>query len=173
MDRLLEKIEQKVLLPVAIVSIFIMTCLTTFDAGGRYLLNWPIPGSYELTEKFLMVACFYFAVSYAYREGMNIRITLLVTRLPNSMRLFLNYIIQIIAILYCSSLCITAFMCNLPRLNEKVYLTQYTLPLMPIYISVPIGLMLLTLRMILDLWQIKDGKSGLFKEEEAEESQAV
>jgi len=173
MDRLLEKIEQNVLLPVAIVSIFIMTCLTTFDAGGRYLLNSPIPGSYEITEKFLMVACFYFAISYAYREGMNIRITLLVTRLPNSMRLFLNYIIQTIAILYCLSLCITAFMCNLPRLNEKLYLTNYTFPLMPIYLSVPIGLMILTFRMILDLWRIKYGKSGLFKEEETEDSHGV
>jgi TRAP-type C4-dicarboxylate transport system permease small subunit len=173
MDKLLEKIEQKVFLPAGIVSIFIMTCLTTFDAGGRYLLNMPIPGSYEITEKFLMVACFYFAISYAYREGVNIRITLLVTRLPNFVRLFLNYMIQIMAIFYCLSLSLTSFICNLPRLSEKVFQTNYTLPLMPVYLLVPIALMILTLRMILDLRQIKYGKSGLFKEEETEDSHGV
>ena len=173
MDKLLEKIEQKVFLPAAIVSIFIMTCLTTLDAGGRYLLNMPISGSYEITEKYLMVACFYFAISYAYREGVNIRITLFVTRLPNHIRLFLNYIIQIIAIFYCFSLSITAFICNLPRLSEKISLTNYNLPLMPVYMLVPMGLSILTLRMTLDLWQIKYGKSGLFKEEETEDSHAV
>ena len=173
MDKLLGKIEQKVFLPAALASLFIMTCLTTFDAGGRYLLNMPIRGAYEITERYIMVACFYFAISYAYREGVNIRITLLVSRLPNPIRLFLNYIIQIIAIFYCFSLSITAFICNLPRLSEKISLTDYTLPLMPVYLLIPMGLSLLTLRMILDLWQIKYGKSGLFKEEETEDSQAV
>jgi len=47
MNKLLEKIEQKIMLPAALASIFIMSCLTSFDTGARYLLNSPIVGAYD------------------------------------------------------------------------------------------------------------------------------
>jgi len=170
MDKLLEKIEQKVFLPSGLVCVFIMTLLTTCDTVGRYILRMPISGSYDIIENYLMIAIFYFIISYAYREGANIRITLFVEKLPRHMRLFFNYVVQVVAILYCLFLFVTSLLCNLPRLNEMLVLTKYNLPLMPVFLLIPIGLMLLTLRMIVDLWHIKDGKSGLFKEEAAEES---
>jgi len=174
MNKLLEMIEQKVMLPAAAVSVFIMCCLTSFDAGARYLLNSPIIGAYEITEKYLMVFCFYLGVNYAYRKGANIRVTLLVSRLPAHIKLSLNYIIQIIAIFYCLFLLVAAIETSLPRMTEKVYLTAYTLPLAPVYIVMPLGLILLNLRMILDLWQIRQGRSGLFvEEEEPDESMTI
>jgi TRAP-type C4-dicarboxylate transport system permease small subunit len=150
MDRLLEKIEQKVLLPGALASIAIMTCLTTFDAGGRYLLNHPIDGAYEITERYLMVCCFYFSISYAYRKGANIRLTMLTSRLPGRITLTINYVVQVIAILYCSYLLVGALQLTLQRLGERIFLANYNLPLASVYILIPMGLILLILRMILD-----------------------
>ena len=39
----------------AMVALFVMMCLTTVDAVCRYLLNSPITGAYEITEKYLML----------------------------------------------------------------------------------------------------------------------
>ena len=51
-------------------------------AVSRYLLNSPILGAYEITEKYLMVATIFLGLSYAYRGGVFIRVTFLVDRLP-------------------------------------------------------------------------------------------
>lgn len=53
----------------AIASTFIMMCLTTADALGRYVFNWPITGAYEIIEKYLMTMTIFLGFSYAYREG--------------------------------------------------------------------------------------------------------
>lgn len=170
MDKLLETIEQKVLLPGALLSILVMACLTTFDTVGRYFVNSPIDGAYDITEKYLMVLAFYFSLSYAYRSGSNIRLTTLVSRLPDHITLVINYVIQIIVIGFCLLLLVGAVQCTLPRLGERVYLINYSLPLAPVYIIILLGLFLLILRMILDLRQIKNKKSGLFQEGEPEDS---
>ncbi len=63
-----------------------MMCLTSADALSRYLLNSPIIGAYEITEKFLMVAAIFLGLSYAYRGGVFIRVTFLVDRLTGTLR---------------------------------------------------------------------------------------
>jgi TRAP-type C4-dicarboxylate transport system permease small subunit len=172
MTRFLDKIE-KVFIAIGVVSAFAMTSLTTFDALGRYLFSRPIIGVYEISEHHLMVFCFYFALCYAYREGVNIRITLLVSHLPRQMGLILKYIVQVISILFCLFLFTTALIINLPRIGENLTVVDYIIPMGPAYMAVNIGLFMLCLRMTLDLWQIKYGKSGLFKGDETEESSAV
>ena len=65
-----------------VLATFVMMLLTSADALSRYLLNRPIIGAYEITEKYLMVAAIYLGLSYAYRGGVFIRVTFLVDRLP-------------------------------------------------------------------------------------------
>jgi TRAP-type C4-dicarboxylate transport system permease small subunit len=172
MVKVIDRIES-VFLNIAVVSLLIMACLTSLDAMGRYLLNWPIIGAYEISERYLMIFCFYFAISYSYREGANIRIILLVSRLPKQAQQALRYVIQAISILFCLFLFIATLIRNLPRLDENLTIVEYTIPLGPAFLLVNIGLLMLSLRMILDLWQIKHGKSGLFKDEQTEESPTV
>ena len=59
-----------------------MMLLTSADALCRYLLNSPILGAYEITEKYLIVAMIFLGLSYAYRGGVFIRVTFLVDRMP-------------------------------------------------------------------------------------------
>ena len=60
---------EKVLTYVAVLAIFIMMCLTSADAIGRYIFNSPITGAYEFTEKYLMLTAVYLGTSYTYRGG--------------------------------------------------------------------------------------------------------
>ena len=79
-----------VLVYASMLATVAMMCLTSADALSRYLLNRPIMGAYEITEKYLMVATIFLGLSYAYRGGVFIRVTFLVDRLPARLKLLAN-----------------------------------------------------------------------------------
>ena len=168
--RLLNAIE-RIFAFLAMISAFIMVCLTAADAMGRYFLNRPISGAYEITENYLMIFAIYFALAYAYREGANIRITFFVSRLPSQAKLVINYFVQIFSILFVLFLFVSATRMNLGRLGDIVELSKkLKIPVWPAYLVISVGLLFMSLLVFLDLRQVKKGKSGLFKEESSEES---
>ena len=85
-ERWLLRCEQ-VLVYAGVVAMLAMMGLTSADALSRYVLNRPLLGAYEFTEKYLMVASIFLGLSYAYRGGMFIRVTFLVDRLPAAIKL--------------------------------------------------------------------------------------
>ena len=157
---------EKVFTWLSIASVFVMVCLTAADSMGRYFLNLPITGAYEITEKYIMIFAVYFAVAYAYREGANIRVTLLVSRLPAKVTLVLNSVVQIFSTLLIVFLFFCATRMNLSRMGEVIaFSKKLSLPLWPAYVIISLGLLLMSLLMFTDIGQVKKGKSSLFKEE--------
>jgi TRAP-type C4-dicarboxylate transport system permease small subunit len=169
MGKLLRRIENGFLF-LAIVSVLMMVFLTTVDIVGRYLLNNPIPKAYEITEKYLMVLAVFFGLCYAYREGVHVRITLLESRLPPKGKLVVNYFVQIISILFSMFLFVASVIPALRRINDIWDITSYELPVGPAHMAAVVGLFFMTLWILIDLWQIKKGKSGFFKEESIKDS---
>jgi TRAP-type C4-dicarboxylate transport system permease small subunit len=168
--KLLNAIE-KVFTFLAMIFAFMMVCLTAADAMGRYFLNKPISGVYEITENYLMIFAIYFAFAYAYHEGANIRITFFLSRLPSQAKMVINYFVQMFSILFILFLLVSATRMNLGRLKDIVELTKtLRIPLWPAYLILSVGLLFMSLLVFLDLWQVKRGKSALFKEESSEES---
>src|SRR3990172_12028496 len=98
-EKFLDRCET-VLLYIAVFATFVMMCLTTADAAGRYLFNRPITGDYEVTEQYLMVAMVFLGFSYAYRGGAYIRVTLLVDHVPRVVRIFFDFLAQVFSIAY-------------------------------------------------------------------------
>lgn len=157
---------EKVFTWLSMASVFVMVCLTAADSMGRYFLNLPITGAYEITEKYIMIFAVYFAVAYAYREGANIRVTLLVSRLPAKVTLVLNSVVQIFSTLLIVFLFFCATRMNLSRMGEVIaFSKKLSLPLWPAYLIISLGLLLMSLLMFTDIGQVKRGKSSLFKEE--------
>ena len=155
----------------AMISVFLMACLTAADAMGRYFLNQPISGAFEVTENYLMIFAVYFALAYAYKGGANIRLTFVVSRLPSGATLVVNYFVQIFSILYIVFLFISATRINLGRFSKVVELTQtLSIPIWPAYLIISVGLLFVSLFVFLDLWQVKRGNSGLFKDSSEESS---
>jgi len=144
-------------------SLVLINLLTTVDAGGRYLLGLTISGVYELEERYLMVFLIFFGLCYAYSKGANVRVTFLVSRFPQKIKLFVNYVAQIVSILYCLSIFFTSIIFTIQRFHDVLCFPNYKIPLAPAYISVPAGLFLLVIRMILDLREVKRNESGLLK----------
>jgi TRAP-type C4-dicarboxylate transport system permease small subunit len=164
MEKLLKGCE-KALTSVAVFATFIMMLLTTADAAGRYLLNRPITGAYEITTNYLMVSAVFLAMTFTYRGGAHIRVTFLVDRLPRLVKLVVNHSVQMFSIIYCSALVYATFKQALRTLATGTTLSSIEIPQGPAYLLVPAGLFLASLTMLVDLWKVRKGKSPLFPEE--------
>ncbi len=150
---------------VAVLATFALMCLTTADAASRYLLNSPITGAYEITEKYLMVAGTFLGFAYAYRRGVFIRVTFVVDRLPAGPKLICYYFAQLISLAYCIFFVVATMEQALRASEEATTLSALPIPLAPAYFLVPIGFFAMTLFMALDLTRVKSGSSALFREE--------
>jgi TRAP-type C4-dicarboxylate transport system permease small subunit len=139
-----------------------MMLLMTADAGGRYLFNRPILAAYELTTNYLMVAAVFLAMPYTYRQGGNIRVTFLVERLGRGPRLAVNYVVQIISILYCAALVFATFQQARHVLRTNTTFVTLDLPLWPAHMVISLGLFLTTILMLIDLREVRTGRSSLF-----------
>ena len=148
----------------AMGSTFVMMCLTTADAVGRYLFKWPIPVAYEITERYLMPITLSLGLSYAYRGGSFIRVTFLVDRLPTLVKLIVNNLVQVITTLYATALVLATLRRTLQMMETGGTLANIKLQLWHAYLMGPVGLFVLTLLMVFDLREVKSGKSHLFQE---------
>ncbi|HWU38693.1 MAG TPA: TRAP transporter small permease, partial [Candidatus Acidoferrum sp.] len=143
----------------AMASTFLMMCLTTADAAGRYFFNFPLLWAYEFTETYLLVATVYLGTSCAYREGGFIRVTFFLEHLSSKVQAVLNLFAQVVCILL-GLFFIVATIYQTPKAPFGV--TLDVLPSGPGYVIVLVGLLVVTLVMGFDLLK---GKSGLTKEE--------
>jgi TRAP-type C4-dicarboxylate transport system permease small subunit len=154
-----------VLVSVSMLAAFAIMCLTSADALSRYLLNRPIIGAYEITEKYLMVAAIYLGLSYAYRGGVFIRVTFLVDRLPDPAKLLANYFAYLVSLAFCLIILVATTQQALRALEDNTTLSTLPLPVGPAYSFVPLGFLALTVAMLADLARIRNGRSYLFREE--------
>lgn len=153
------------LLYVAVFATFVMMCLTTADAAGRYLFNRPIAGAYEITEKYLMVAMVFMGLCYAYRGGAYIRVTFVVDHLPGTVRIFFDYLAQVFSIAYGVLLAVATMQQFLRVVSDRMTLITVDIPVAPAYLIVPAGLFLMSLLMLLDLPRVRRGESLLLEDE--------
>lgn len=154
---------------IGISALFLMVCITVVDTTGRYLFNSPLPGSYEVTEKYLMVFAAFFGFALAYGGGAHIRLTLLTDRIRSKrVKVVVNFIAQTVSVLVNMFLLAACFKLGLDAYKEVWDATKFKLPMWPAYAVTVIGLFFAVFWMTADLWQVKKGKSHLFKEEEAD-----
>ena len=163
-EKFLDRCET-VLLYIAVFATFVMMCLTTADAAGRYLFNRPITGAYEVTEQYLMVAMVFLGFSYAYRGGAYIRVTLLVDHVPRVVRIFFDFLAQVFSIAYGILLVVATVQQYLRVAGDRMTLSTVDIPVAPAYLMVPVGLFFMSVLMLLDLPRVRRGESLLFKDE--------
>ena len=165
MEKWLVKIDRK-LMVLAMVALFAMMCLTTVDAFCRYFLNSPITGAYEVTEKYLMLTAIFLGMSFTYRGAAFIRVTILMDRLPNSVKIPINHLAQVFSIVYCAILLVGTFQYTMRLFHQGTTLGSiYSLPQWIGAAFIPLGLFLLGLFLVIDLPRVRKGTSALFRGE--------
>jgi TRAP-type transport system small permease protein len=164
MQKLLNTCET-VMTYAAVVSTFVMMCLTTVDAGGRYIFNRPVTGAYEITSNYLIVAMVFFALSYGYRQGSYIRVTFFVDRFRGQVKVIMNCFVQFISTLYGMALVVATIQQFFRIFTSGTNLSSLAVPVWPAYGIVPLGLFFMSLLMLLDLRRVRKHQSSLFREE--------
>ena len=146
----------------AAAATFVMMLLTTADALGRYVFNRPILIAYELTTNYLMIAVVFLAMPYAYRQGANIRVTFLVDRFGPVARQVVNHVVQVVSLVYCGALVYATFGQARHVMRTGTTFATVEWPLWPAHVAVCAGLFVTTLMMLLDLREVRRGRSSLF-----------
>lgn len=148
----------------AVVATFVMMLVTTADAVGRYVFNRPILVAFELTTNYLMIAAVFLAMPFTYREGGNIRVTFLVDRFCGRARLAVDHVVQLVSLLYCAALTVATFSQARHIMRTGTTFTTVDLPLWPGHLVVAVALFLVALMMLLDLPEVRKGRSSLFRD---------
>jgi TRAP-type C4-dicarboxylate transport system permease small subunit len=153
-----------VMVHVAVVAVAAMMLLTSADATSRYLLNRPILGAYEITEKYLMVAAIFLGLSYAYRGGALVRVTFLVERLPRAMRQIADHAAHLVTFACCLVFVVASGQQALRALADETSLTTIDIPVGPSYLLVPLGFLVMTVLMLIDLPRVRTRRAYLFSQ---------
>jgi TRAP-type C4-dicarboxylate transport system permease small subunit len=157
--------SELVLLYAGVLAALLMMCLTSADALSRYLLNRPIIGAYEITEKYLMVAAIFLGLSYAYRGSVFIRVTFLVDRLPAPLKLLAEYFAHLVSLLFCLIVLVATTQQAWRAWHDDTTLSALPVLVGPAYSLVTLGFLALTVLMLIDLPRVHRGRSYLFREE--------
>ena len=157
---------ERVLIFAGVLATFLMMALTSADALSRYLLNRPITGAYELTEKYLMVAAVFLGMSYAYRGGGFIRVTFLVDRLPRGLRLAADYAAHAVSFAFCLIVLVATTQQAIRALSDDTTLSALPIRVGPAYWFVPLGFLALTGLVLLDLRRVHTGRSFMLTKDE-------
>jgi TRAP-type C4-dicarboxylate transport system permease small subunit len=164
LDKWLHRCELA-LLYLGVLATFAMMCLTSADALSRYLFNSPILGALEITEKYLMVASIFLGLSYAYRGGLFIRVTLLVDRLSGNAKLAADYFAHLISLTFCAFMVFATGQQALRGLSDDTELSTLPILVGPAYSLVLVGFLALTVIMLADLARVRSGRSMLLSGE--------
>ncbi len=159
--RLLLRCES-VLVLIGAFAALAMMLLTSADALSRYVLNRPILGAYEITEKYLMVAAIFLGLSYACRGGAFIRVTFLVDRLPRGARLVADHLAYLLTLACCLVFLLASGQQALRALEDHTTLTTLPVLVGPSYLLVPAGFLALTVLLLADLPRVRRGTAMLF-----------
>jgi TRAP-type transport system small permease protein len=155
---------ERAITALAVVATFVMMVLTTADAVGRYVFNRPILVAFELTTNYLMIAAVFFGMPFTYREGGNIRVTFVVDRMGRRARLVIDHLVQAVSLLYCAALVVATFQQARHIMRTSTTFTTVDLPMWPGHLAVSIALFVTTLMLLLDLPEVRKGRSSLFRE---------
>jgi TRAP-type C4-dicarboxylate transport system permease small subunit len=137
---------------ISCLTIAIMMFSTTIDTVLRYLFNSPIPGVFELNEVILVV-CVFMGVAWCQVERGHIRVTVGLVRLSPRKAVILDTMVWIVALAFVLVLAQQTWHDAVYAYSIKMF--RWGKVQMPIWWAralVPIGLWLLAIQLILDIW---------------------
>ncbi|MBF7097002.1 TRAP transporter small permease [Alkalibacter mobilis] len=139
---------------ISAVIMFILTIWTVMDVAGRYILNKPIRGTYEITELALVLIVF-FGLGYAQHKDDHVVIDLLYTRFPRKMR-FVIYELGVLLSIGVTALMTWRLYLYGVRMQSGNYTTSVLgIPLYPVVIFAVIGSICFLLSLIASLFTFK------------------
>ena len=128
----------------------VMMLLTAWDVILRYCLNKPVPGALELTEGILVVVVLFGMAYTALKKG-NVRVDVLISRLPAKAQVVVESITSFVALGLFSLITWQAVVYANIRAAQGATTAILAVPISPFYLVVAAGSALLCLVLLRDL----------------------
>ncbi|MFK5954422.1 MAG: TRAP transporter small permease [Desulfobacterium sp.] len=111
----------------------LMMFFTITDVVGRYLLNMPIDGGFELIE-FMMAIFVPFSLVYCEKQKAHITVDLLFQIFPGIVQRLLVIITSLLTLVYFSLICWQSYLAILEEIANRTTSSVLLLPTFPFYI---------------------------------------
>ena len=129
---------------------FVIMLVVVLDVSMRYLFNAPLTWSYDLISLYLMIALFYFALSYAYRDGFHVNVDIVYRRFGPRTRRFCDFVVGLLALgLFTGMLAVGAAKTWQGFVNDEVMTGTIAWPTWIPGVFLVLGCVLLLLRILL------------------------
>ncbi|MDZ7839615.1 MAG: TRAP transporter small permease [Gammaproteobacteria bacterium] len=137
------------------LATFIIMCLIDASALTRKFLNWPLPGSVEITEA-LMVVGIILPMAYAQATRYHLRVPLLTNHLPLRFQQVFHVVAMFIGFLFFAAMTWSAFSFTYEsfRIDEHVWGANVRFPLYPVKGVMCLGFLMLAIQFLLDTVKI-------------------
>lgn len=139
----------------ATIAITLMMLLVSADTLGRHFLSLPITGVNEIVSSHLIVAVIYFGLSNALKTGEHVSVNVIVNRLPFRMKKITSIIVNILSILLFVLIFYQGFLLAFDSyVTNDNFIGSITYPRYTAYGLVPIGSLLIIVRLMINLIMI-------------------
>jgi len=121
------------------------------DVVGRYLLNRPVPGAYELVE-YLMAIIVPFSVAYSAAQKCHVGVDILVEKLPRRVRAVIDIITELITIVLVGFVIWQGFVGFFEAQSSSIKSAVLQIPNAPFLLAVPIGFIAFAIFMFVNIF---------------------
>lgn len=130
----------------------ILMVAVTADVCGRYFLNAPISGVYEISETYLMVAIVFLGLAQAQRHGAHVRVLFLFEQLPASLQKIMEMIYLLAAAAVFGAIAVMAATNGIHNIVLGRWTTGVVaIPTGPSWLIVAAGAGVLALQLLIDV----------------------
>jgi TRAP-type transport system small permease protein len=141
----------KVLSTISSITLFIMMLWIFADVTLRYFFNSPIQGTIELTGEYLMVILVYLAISDTQKFDEHIKVTFLEGKFSEGVKKVTKFITNLLAAALFLFVSILNFRMGLDYLEQNIKsVGVLSYPLAPALFIISVGLIMITIRLLLE-----------------------
>ncbi len=130
--------------------VLVMMFLTTLDVAGRYFFSCPISGAIELSE-FMLAIFGILGIAYTHEVGANVRVSLLMDKLPRRMGFFIKAFTDLLGFQIISMLAWYAGVMVVEEFNSGTTTDTLAIPIYPLYALLCVGAFLLALEILVNM----------------------
>jgi TRAP-type transport system small permease protein len=133
--------------------ILVITMLfSSLDTILRYVSKSPIVGGYEIISEYMLPYLVFFAISYVFKQGEHVRVTLLIRLLSSKTREVLMFITNCLSVILIGFLTYTTYIKTFNAFQDGEYSSNVlAYPLWPAYAVLVVGYGILAIRIILTI----------------------
>jgi len=135
------------------VALLAIMLFTNVDVVLRKLSHYAVPSLYEITQDYFMVSLVFLSVSYVYKKGGHVKVTLFLRLVPKAMQFPLKKLLDFMALVYFALITVMSWKAGVSAWEfNEVSSTILAYPLAPALFMVPLGCGLTCLRIALSLF---------------------